>query len=176
MDRSPRICGTSEIGQDHAENAAVSSLGRTRIESRMNTPCQSSQPASAPPRNTPSSVEQGFVWAFVCAVLSPALFVLGSGLRLAFPAVDILRVFCPLLYPVTRLLGHHGLLQPHDIGKVLIFGQMVPWLLVGFAFGVIRGKHIASRRTWFQQRGVILCCTLGAILFCGYAVFTLFIQ
>lgn len=141
----------------------------------MNTSCETSRVAGVPRGGTPSTVEQGFVWASIFAVLSPALFAIGCGLSLAFPTVDLLRVLCPLFYPVASLLENQGLLQAHDISKVLIFGQMIPWLLVGFAFGVIRGRHIACRKPWLQLRGVVLCCTLGDILFCGYAAYILFL-
>ena len=141
----------------------------------MNTLNTPKQVPNDPSSSGTTSLEQGFVWAFICAVLSPALFILGLGFRLAFPSVDLLRLFCPLLYPVTQMLEQHGFLQVHDMSKPLIFGVMIPVLFTGFAFGVIFGKAVSSRRVWFRHRGLILCCTLADILFCGYAAFILFL-
>jgi hypothetical protein len=77
---------------------------------------------------------------------------------------------------MARLLERYELVHTHDIGKVLVLGQVIPWLIAGFVFGAMRGKRIASRMTWLQGRGVIVSCTAGSIFVCVYAILILFRQ
>lgn len=163
-------CNTCEQGRDPVENVGVISLAATEVSGDMNTrPVLAEEERERSATRQTTRAEQAFVWACFVAIAGVGLFVLGSGFSLLL-STDVNRVLCPVLAPIGRLLEARQLVLPEDVGRFVLYGQVVPCLLFGFLIGLLWGKAVAKRIAALRSRTVVLLSTTGFLVLAGYVV------
>lgn len=117
---------------------------------------------SAQDGNLKSAFSQGVVWSLLFVIASVPIFFLAAAASVTLQ-IDVTRVVCFPYRVISMTLVHKGLIHSENIIAAVLIGHVVPWLVVGFLFGFVRG-FLRRRESLLYQTGFVTVSTVVVAL------------